>query len=108
MEEFKKEGKIVNIDLIKKKVEEKLFACFSIRNEKGETISEDNYSDKDKKDIALAKEDYKYTAEHSERIRNRFNAIEEALKYYNKRLAGANKEMGEKVLKEEATASIKM
>ena len=110
LEEFKKEGKIANIDLIKKKVEEKLFACFSIRDEKGEIISEDNYSDKDKKDIALAKEDYKYTAEHSELIQDRFNAIEEALKDYNKRLAGANKEMGERVLKEQetATASIKM
>lgn len=102
LEEFKKEGKIVNIDLIKKKVEKKLFACFSIRNEKGETINEDDYSDKDKKDIALAKEDYKYTAEHSELIRNRFNAIEKALKEYNERLAGANKEMREKFPQQEA------
>ena len=101
LEKFKKEGKIVNIDLIKEKVEEKLFACFSIRNEKGEIISEDHYSDKDKKDIALAKEDYKYTAEHSELIRNRFNTIEKALKEYNERLTGANKEVYERILKEQ-------
>ena len=110
LEEFKKEGKIVNIDLIKEKVEEKLFACFSIRNGRGETISEDNYSDKDKENIALAKEDYKYTAEHSELIQNRFNAIEEALKEYNERLAGANKEVHERILKEQeketATVSV--
>lgn len=108
LEEFKKEGKIVNIDLIKKKVEKNLFACFSIRNEKGEIISETNYSDKDRKDIELAKQDYKYTAENSELIRNRFNAIEEALKEYNERLTGANKEMRERVLKEKTTTSIKM
>ena len=105
LEEFEKEEKIVNIDLIKKKVEEKLFACFSIRNEKGETISKDHYSKKDEKDIELAKKDYKYTAEHSESIQNRFNAIEEALKEYNKRLAGANKEIQEKLLQQQAIAS---
>lgn len=112
LEEFKKEGKIVNIDLIKEKVEEKLFACFSIRNGGGEIISENNYSDKDKENIALAKEDYKYTAEHSELIQNRFNTIEEALKEYNERLACANKEVHERILKEQeketATASVKM
>lgn len=102
LEEFKKEEKIVNIVSIKKKVEEKLFACFSIRNEKGETISKDHYSEKDEKDIELAKKDYKYTAENSELIKNRFNAIKEALKEYNERLAGANKEMREKFPQQEA------
>ncbi len=104
LEEFKKEEKIVNIDLIEKKVEEKLFACFSIRNEKGETISETNYSDKDRKDIELAKEDYRYTAKNSELIQNRFNAIEKALKEYNERLAGANKEMEKRFPQQAITA----
>lgn len=77
IEEIKNEENILEItkDEIVDKVTNKLNACFSIKDENG-LVDENKYSEEDRKNIEIAKSDYKATAEESSEVKKCFEIFE--------------------------------
>ena len=86
------------ITAIKNKTEEKIDACFTIRDENNNII--ENLTKEDKEDLELARTDYKNRARVDERVSDIFDMLEKL-----KNCQGAAKEIQEKLLQQQAIAS---
>lgn len=81
-----------------KQTEERIDACFTIRDKNNNIVK--ILTDEEKKSLELARADYKNRAKVDERVIDIFNKLDELKNYH-----GATKELQEKLLQQQAIAS---